>query len=203
MIRYLFMFLLATTVTCQPQHPSDKFKYLLGFALQEDSLATIRQKLGPAKLVETGDAGDYLASISYYFEDIQTTISFQSGEMGAGGLYVIQFVLRRSHSCDSVSFCHPNFIISSASQANVGGLYVGMTPDKFTKIVGRNVHWTGDLAEVDFTYRYPWNPSPDTTHDPFQNKTESPGSYDVTTHITGIFIEGILYQLIVSRIESD
>ena len=64
----------------------EQYLSLMGFTVEESSLLNIRKKLGKAEIVRTGDAADSLSVLCYVSSENNTTVTFESGEMGGSDL---------------------------------------------------------------------------------------------------------------------
>ncbi len=80
-----------------PFNPAS-FTEMLGFKLQKNTLFEVKSALGAAPLFETGEAGEYDASLYYLAEDGKTLYRFGTGEMGGSEKVLIHFSLCRPES---------------------------------------------------------------------------------------------------------
>jgi hypothetical protein len=199
--RHVVCLLLSAVLVAHAQHPSDRFRHLLGFTLNQDSLASVQRRLGASKLIETGDAAEYEASVSYIFKNLGTVVSFKSGEMG-GGTQLLQYELRRAASFDSSSCAVATIYVSSPEQLNVGGLTLGMTPEEFKKQIGRTLVWDKDTARATIEFRHTYSAAEYAAVAKKWSPDKPPRWYNVYLEIQGVFEARRLCALKVSRSET-
>jgi hypothetical protein len=122
----------------------ERFTTVAGISLDKTTISDIQKKLGPSKIVVTGDASLYDARISY---DIRGgTIQFFQGEMNDGvGVCVT--------TDRSIKPCSPWPKNAPIPQVNIAGLQLGISEDQFRKVVNRPVQWRGYIATVHFEGR--------------------------------------------------
>jgi hypothetical protein len=183
-MRTKLAFLLTITLLSSPLHsetgvPGSQFTSFAGFELGRQTLTQVSNVLGPASIVESGDAGDYLASVCYRVPD--GVIHFDSGEMGGRDHLLLGFRLSRpdanaAGNCGSWPSSRP------MPRLAIGGLSPGMSRTAFAKAVGIHVEWTGDLALASFPSRR--------------------GDVDITISVKARFRDDKLEELSTFKIES-
>ena len=122
----------------------ERFTTVAGFSLDKTTLSDIQKKLGPSKIVVTGDASLYDARISYAIRG--GTIQFVEDEMH-NGIGVCVTTDRR------IKPCSPWPKNTPIPQVNIAGLQLGISEDQFRKVVNRPVQWKGYIATVHFEGR--------------------------------------------------
>ncbi len=108
-------------------------------------LADVQKVLGNAKIVETGDAGEYTASICYVVPN--GVVLFFAGELDGpkhnlGGFGFAKETDRRPCAEWTASLATPNLFI--------GGIKLGLSLEEFTNIVGAPVRMEGNKAYTFF-----------------------------------------------------
>lgn len=122
-----------------------QFTSFAGFELGSSTLADVQKELGSAKMIETGDAGEYVASVCY---DVSGGIVlFLAGEIDGhehnlGGFGIALKTDRKPCSKWPTSHPIPTLVI--------GGLRLGMSVDEFTHAVGGPIRMEGEKAFVNF-----------------------------------------------------
>ncbi len=132
-------------VTAKAETMGEKFTSFAGFELGSVRLADIQNKLGKAKIVETGDAGEYTASVCYAVPN--GVVLFFAGEMDGpehhlGGYGFAKETERKPCVNWPANVAIPGFAI--------GGLQIGLTLKEFTKIVDTSVHMEANRAYAFF-----------------------------------------------------
>lgn len=132
----LLLLLLVGPVATAHENPGDRFIRFAGF-----------DPVGPSRIRETGDAGEYEAWICY--STPHGEIQFNSGEMG-GGTDLLGSTISKSQSaadCPKPARSMP---------AKIGGLGLGMTRSRFRKILGTDTEWNGAWGEPTSRIAYPY-----------------------------------------------
>nr|NJM04326.1 hypothetical protein [Desulfobacula sp.] len=142
---FICIFTLCLNVSAKAEDVGAKFTSFAGFELGTVTLTSVQAKLGPSKLVETGDAGDYTASICYAVPG--GVIMFFAGELDGpehnlGGFGFAEETNRKPCSEWPMTLGVPNLAI--------GGLCLGLSISEFTLIVGAPVHIEGKKAYAFF-----------------------------------------------------
>jgi len=142
---FLFVSTLLITFMAKAEGLVEGFRSFAGFELGTVKLADVQNQLGKVKVVETGDAGDYTASVCYIVPN--GVVMFFSGEMDGpdhylGGFGFAKETERRPCVKWPANKVIPNLVI--------GGLRLGLTMKEFTDIVGTSVRREGNKAYVFF-----------------------------------------------------
>lgn len=115
-----------------------KFTSFAGFELGTVTLADIQRALGSARVVETGDAGEYVASVCYSVPG--GVVMFFAGELDGfnhnlGGFGFAKRTDRKPCSKWPKTPAVPDLVL--------GGLRLGISVSEFTRIVGVPVRVEG------------------------------------------------------------
>ena len=142
---FVCIFILCLSISAEAKDVGAKYTSFAGFDLGTVTLADVQRKLGPAQLVETGDAGEYTASICYTVSG--GVVMFFAGELDGpehnlGGFGFAKENDRTPCSEWTMSLSGPNLVI--------GGLHLGLSVSKFTRIVGVPVRIEGKKAYAFF-----------------------------------------------------
>jgi hypothetical protein len=134
---------LAASPSAAPQPPGEQFTELMGVRLLNVTLADVQARLGKADLAESGDAGEYLATICYLDPSTRTTVVFKSGEMGGPNHELLGFEVREySHLTDAGCPPLPSGDGTPPS-LGIGPLHLGMTQEAFGLALGGLRELTG------------------------------------------------------------
>jgi hypothetical protein len=145
MLRLLVFLAALTAWPAFADETGSQFTSFAGLELGTVTLAQIQEKLGPAKLVETGDAAEYEASICYRTSG--GLLIFLSGEMGGPEHQLLGFAVS---SRDRAKAC-PNLPAKNAPlRLQLAGLYLGMTKEEFKHVVATKVEWDGNIGRAFF-----------------------------------------------------
>lgn len=120
-----------------------QFTSFAGFNLGTVKLDEVQKALGHAELVETGDAGEYTASICYKVRG--GVILFLSGEIH--GDYLGGFGLAKKTDRQPCSKWPTKRAIPKLT---IAGLHLGMSVSEFTQRIGAPVRKEGQNAYADF-----------------------------------------------------
>ncbi len=136
---------LLISFTVKAESLGERFTTFAGFQLGAVKLSDIQNKLGAVKLVETGDAGEYIASVCYATPD--GLVLFLAGELDGpehtlGGFGFAKKSERKPCGNWPATLAAPALYI--------GGLRLGITLKEFTNIVGTSVHVEGNKAYAFF-----------------------------------------------------
>ncbi|MET3121339.1 hypothetical protein AAKU67_000923 [Oxalobacteraceae bacterium GrIS 2.11] len=123
------------------QEDGRQFTSFSKFNLNVGTLEDVQSVLGPSTLVETGEAGEYEASVCYRLPG--GLVYFLSGGMGGRDLTLLGFGISK---LDARKPCAhwPRSVVAPILQ--IGKLRVGMTVDAFSKIVNGKIEWDGNNA---------------------------------------------------------
>lgn len=201
---YALTFLLCSTCFALPataQGDGTKFTTLAGFELGKVTLGQITEYLGPAKLLESGDAGEYEAKICYRTN--AGLVYFLSGEMGGPEHDLLGFAVSRN---DTTKPC-PEFPANRVpKKLNLGGLRLGLTKAEFSRVVATNVQWEGNVGRVVFESKRTMIPSEieklpqDVKVATLAGKMQN--YFDVVVSMIGIFSGDTLIEFRVWKIET-
>jgi hypothetical protein len=144
-VYFICIFTLLLCISVDAADVGAKFTSFAGFELGTATLSEVKNKLGPARLIETGDAGEYTASVCYTVSD--GVIMFFAGELDGpehtlGGFGFAKETDRKPCSEWPMSLSVPKLVI--------GGLSLGLTIPEFTRIVGAPVRIEGKKAYAFF-----------------------------------------------------
>jgi hypothetical protein len=145
---YALTFLLYSAcfaLSASAQGDGAKFTSFAGFELGKVTLGQIAESLGPAKLLESGDAGEYEAKICYRTNT--GLVYFLSGEMGGQNHDLLGFAVSRN---DATTKC-PEFPSKRApKKLNLAGLRLGLTKTEFSRIVATKIQWEDNVSRAFF-----------------------------------------------------
>src|SRR5690554_945360 len=136
---------LLASVTAQAEGVGEKFTSFGGFELGAVKLADIQNQLERVTVVETGDAGEYTASVCYVVPN--GVVLYFAGELDGpehnlGGFGFAKNTERQPCAKWPATLTAPDLFI--------GGLRLGLTLKEFTNIVGASVHMEGNKAYAFF-----------------------------------------------------
>ncbi|MCE5263695.1 MAG: hypothetical protein LLG97_09195 [Deltaproteobacteria bacterium] len=135
---FVCIFTLCLSISAEAEDVGARFTSFAGFDLGTVTLAGVQRRLGPAQLIETGDAGEYTASVCYTVPG--GVVMFFAGELdgpehGLGGFGFAKETDRKPCSKWRTTLAVPNLVI--------GGLRLGLSVSEFTSIVGVPVRIEG------------------------------------------------------------
>lgn len=154
-----------------------------GFTLEDVTLAEIQKKLGPSKVILTGDASTADARISYAIKG--GTIQFASDEMG-GCTTVDEFLFTTNTTIKPRSPWPRNLPMP---RMYLSGLQPGISKKQFEKVVNCPIQWTGEDGMAIFESKLPM--------------AHSKQYWDVSVTVTGHFQLGRLVEFSISKITSN
>jgi len=118
------------------------------------TLAQVAERLGPAELIESGDAGGYEARICY--RTPSGVVHFLSGEMGGSSHQLLGFAV----SGDNAALrCGELPAIYRPVSLDLGGLRLGLTKGEFAHVAGTNVRWDANVGRAAIESKRPMTPS--------------------------------------------
>ena len=148
---WVALLLAIISIPANAEESAEKFTSFFGFALRNNTLlAQVQKVLGSAYLVETGDGGEYDASICYQAKD--GFIQFQSGEMGGPQHELLGFSISKKAPNNHCSKLAKKFFSRSLDLA---GLHLGMSQNEFTETVGEKIQPQNGKFVANFDYRRP------------------------------------------------
>lgn len=146
-----FFFVLAfasSQLACAEDTTGSRFTSFAGFQLGELNLAAVQARLGKATLIESGDAGEYEASICYLLSD--GVVRFMAGEMDGPEHDLGAFSIAKSstsHSCSNWPSGLPE------PDLGLGGLRFGMSESEFADQLGSKTSKNGEKLSATFKSR--------------------------------------------------
>lgn len=177
-----------------------RFTSFAGFHLGKATLAQVAKRLGPVKIVETGEAGEYEAKICYRVPD--GAIYFLSGEMGGPDHDLLGFGISGS----SGSRACAEFRGPVVPSLELGGLRPGLSKAEFSRIVGGKVDWNGNVGRVAFESRRPITPAEFSALPKGAQEAAKAGQlqdyFDVVVSVVGTFVRGKLSAFEVWKVET-
>lgn len=144
---WLIACLLLGTGPTLAETPGSQFTSFADFHLGSITLAQVTKELGHASLSETGDAGEYTASVCYLTPT--GAIYFLSGEMGGAEHDVIGVGISTLESSGTTS-CARWPSSRRLPDMSIGGIRLGMSKAAFARTAGGTVQWDGDVGVVAF-----------------------------------------------------
>jgi hypothetical protein len=111
----------------------EQFTELLGFRLLQAKLADVQKRLGSVELEQSGDAGEYLATLCYVDRRVHTTVLFKSGEMGGPDHELLGFELRRYDDRTDLACRSLDSSETAVPVLQLGPLHLGMMRDAYRK----------------------------------------------------------------------
>jgi len=192
---------LLISATAKAEDMGERLTSFAGFQLGAVKLANIQRKLGAAKVVETGDAGEYTASVCYAVPN--GVVLFFAGELDGpehnlGGFGFAKETERKP--CGN----WPATLIAPA--LDIGGLRLGLTLKEFTNIVGASVRMEGNKAYAFFESKRNMTEE-ETSRLPREVQTmvktgEQQNYFDVVVSVVATFDQGRLVELRVWKTET-
>lgn len=145
LVYFIFIALFVISFTVNAEGVGEKFTSFTGFELGAVRLADIQNKLGQVKILETGDAGEYTASVCYIVP--HGVVLFFAGELDGqernlGGFGFAKKTDRLPCLKWPAAVVAPDLVI--------GGLRLGLSVTKFTNIVGAPIQMEGNKAYAFF-----------------------------------------------------
>lgn len=126
---------------------------ILGVKLGNDTtLRDVEKRFGKGRVIETGEAGEYKATVCYYVPKCQTKVEFWSDELGGDNHDVIGFTLTRTKK--NVTSC-PVINASCEELHLANGLKLGMKKIDFTKMLGSGIESVEGFYQKGFESRKP------------------------------------------------
>ncbi len=198
------IFFIIAFIFCADARAADngsRFTSLAGFSLGTITLDVIQKTLGPAKLVETGDAGEYTASVCYIVPG--GFVLFLAGELDGpehylGGFGLVRDTERKPCSKWPSSRAKP--------ELNIAGLQLGMSVSEFTRHVAAPVRMEGQKAYAAFESKREMSQTelqrlPENVQKMIQTGKQQ-NYYDVVVSIIATFNNGKLVELHIWKTET-
>jgi len=192
---------LLISITVRAQDVGDKFTSFAGFQLGSVNLANIQSKLGTAKVVETGDAGEYTASVCYAVPN--GVVLFFAGELDGPKHNLGGFGFAKKTERNPCSNW-PSTPIAPA--LDIGGLRLGLNLKEFTNIVGASVRMEGNKAYAFFESKRTMTEE-ETSRLPREVQAmvktgEQQNYFDVVVSVVATFSQGRLVELRIWKTET-
>ncbi len=132
-------------IDARAEDNGSRFTSFEDFSLGKIKLDDVQKTLGPAKLVETGDAGEYTASVCYIVPG--GIILFLAGELDGPNHYLGGFGLASKTERQPCSKWPTD---RAKPKLNIAGLQLGMSMSEFTRQVGAPIRMEGQKAYAAF-----------------------------------------------------
>jgi hypothetical protein len=198
---YPIIALICLSPVAYAQSDGSQFAVFAGFEIGQVTLGQIEERLGPALLVETGDAGEYEASICYRVP--AGLIYFLSGEMGGPGHKLLGFGVRSNDPAQPCSELPAN---RAPANLNLAGLRLGMSDAEYARLVATEVRWEGDIGRAFIESKRPMTPA-ELNRLPSDFKEAALSGrmqnyFDVVVTVAGTFSRHKLIEFRVWRVET-
>ena len=192
---------LLISVTVKAEGLGERFTTFAGFQLGAVKLSDIQNKLGAVKVVETGDAGEYIASVCYAVPD--GFVLFLAGELDGPEHTLGGFGFAKNSERKP---CGNWPATLTAPALYKGGLRLGLTLTEFTNIVGTSVHMEGNKAYAFFEGKRSMTKE-ETSRLPKEVQAmiitgEQQNYFDVVVSVVATFVQGQLVELRVWKTET-
>ncbi|MCA3061709.1 MAG: hypothetical protein ING60_18045 [Rhodocyclaceae bacterium] len=183
------------------QNTGAGFTTLAGFTLGNWSLGQIEKVLGPAVLVESGDAGGYEAKLCYVSN--VDRVKFLSGEMGGPNHQLLGFAVSR---VDDSTQCSKLTAGRLPNPLSLGGLKLGQSRAEFSRVLATKVTWDADVGRAVYESKRKMKPVDLKTLPADVRKEIKAGRvqnyFDVVVGVTGKFSDGKLVEFRVWKVET-
>ncbi len=201
-ISFLVLILLLLSIPSFAGQKGNEYIVFFGFTLNKGTLSDIQNKLGNAKLIEKGDAGEYEASICYLLPSGHR-ITFLSGELGGSSHEFLGYSVRKTSEVED-DCLRINSLDSKRFKPEVGKLRLGMTKKEFTQAFGKKINWIEEnRAIISFESRRKMTTQE--LHD-FENHYSAASEYpyfDIVVSLIGAFNKDILNEFTVWKTETN
>ena len=204
-MRYLAVALaLMLSTTVNAQRTGERYASFAGFRLNVGTLADVRTALGSAKIIESGDAGEYKAQLCY--RTARSTVTFLSGEMGGQTHHLLGFGVAETSSSDRVN-CPTWPAARAAPPVRIGNLRIGMSRSEFERRVGVKVQRDGPIETAFFSSTRKFTTA-DISAMPVEAQKavaqgKSQGYFDVQIAVEGVFSQDRLSAIQVWKEETQ
>jgi hypothetical protein len=142
-------FLIVIAPAVHAEVPGVKFTSILDVSLGVGiTFQNVIDKLGPATMMETGDAGNYQASLCYKSKN--GFVRFLSNEIGGADHEVMGFIISQTVANRT---CSPLPASYAGRDLNLGGLTLGMKSDDFIHAVGGYVERRKNIFVRTFSHK--------------------------------------------------
>lgn len=181
----------------------ERYASFAGFRLNVGTLADVRAALGPAKLIESGEAGEYKAQLCY--RTARATVRFLSGEMGGPTHDLLGFGIAEVRGDDSAN-CPAWPANRRAPPLSIGDLSIGISRAEFERRVGVTVQHDGSTERAFFSSTREFTPADISTMPPDVQRLIAQGKsqdyLDVQMAVEGVFRHDRLIALQVWKVVS-
>jgi hypothetical protein len=127
---------------------------LLGVKLGKAmTLSDVQKLLGSTRIIETGDAGEYRATVCYYIPRCSIKVAFWSDELGGYNHDVIGFTLTRTKTPEQSCRKLTNINCSALGLAN--GIHMGMHLNDYRGILGDGIEFVEGYYQKAFVSQRP------------------------------------------------
>ncbi len=188
-------------IDARAEDNGSQFASFAGFSLGTIKLDDVQKTLGPAKLVETGDAGEYTASVCYVLPG--GIILFLAGELDGPNHHLGGFGLASKTEREPCSKWPTN---RAKPTLNIAGLQLGMSMPEFTRQVGAPIRIEGQKAYAAFESKRIMSQAemqrlPEDVQKMIQTGKQQ-NYYDVVVSIMATFNNGKLEELNIWKTET-
>ncbi|MES9855410.1 MAG: hypothetical protein ABW166_02235 [Sedimenticola sp.] len=121
----------------------DDYFYLLGFKLEESTIQNVIDSLGEAGIHREGDAASSYTGVCYQNSKLETTVYFESGEMGGTYKRLLSFQVHSKPVRD-----YPCGVLTDemAKKLSIGNLKLGSEIDKVVSSLPQNTYAKDNLT---------------------------------------------------------
>jgi hypothetical protein len=168
------------------QRTGERFRHFLGFTLDENTLSQVQERFGTSKLVESGNAGEYLALVTYCIPSRSTIVTFEADELGGPSHFIQGFGLRAYDPAEGTRTDLPTLAIPASDSLSIAGLRLGMSPQEFVNSLGQPIRWRGDTGYFSISGK-----------DSASNSDRKPYVLDIHLSVMGVFVSRQLRTLSV------
>jgi hypothetical protein len=205
MPRYLLSTILLMLSLVRPAMADDDgagYVRYAGFELGRGTLQDVQNRLGKAELIQSGEAGEYTASVCYKLADGYVT--FLSGEMGGDTLDLLGVSISRKPDRPPCATWPKDIPAPVPVLAN---LHIGMSLAQFKRAVRVPVQWLEkDKVIAGFESKRAMTESELSRMSPDMRAAirsgEAQNYFDVDVALTAIFVHGRLSTLTVWKTET-
>jgi hypothetical protein len=197
----LFIAALIFCIDARAEDNGARFTSYAGFSLGTVKLDDVQKTLGPAKLVETGDAGEYTASVCYMVPD--GFILFLAGELDGPDHNLGGFGFAKKTERQPCSKWPTN---REKPKLNLAGLELGISISEFKRHVGAPIRIVGQKAYAAFESKREINQAeiqrlPKDVQEMIQTGKQQ-NYYDVVVSIMATFNSDKLDELLIWKTET-
>ena len=189
-------------IDARAEDNGSRFTSFASFSLGTIKLDDVQKTLGTAKLVETGEAGEYTASVCYVVPT--GFILFLAGELDGPDHDLGGFGFARQTERQPCSQWPPN---RAKPKLNIAGLQLGMSIAEFKRSVGVPIRIEGQKVYASFESKRKMSQTeiqrlPEDVREMIQTG-KGQNYYDVVVFIAAIFNNGKLDDLRIWKTETN